>query len=183
MSSKDFLSPSHEMPPLKDLPDDILVLIGRVIVKHSYLELVLSRICYLLAGVEPVVGRVAIREPRTSERFAMIEDLARIKDFKIDEDALKLLRRDLPKIAAIRDAYAHGIYFEHPTTGAHTIRITSGAWQPPGMTKGNIKRKLNPPTELIDRKNLSDIVDLIDAVTGILEVIFTEIDQTFPAQP
>ena len=68
-------------------------------VKHSYLELVLSRICYRLAGVEPVVGRVAVREPRTSDRFAMVEDLALLKGFKFDEKALKLLTRDLPKIA------------------------------------------------------------------------------------
>lgn len=167
--------PSEELMPLRDLDDELVLIVGRIIIKHSYLELMLSRIAYLLAGVEPEVGRVAIREPRTSDRWSMIESLAIVRGIEIEPGAVKIMRKHLQALASRRDGLAHGTFFEHPQSGKKLIRTTKGEWQPPGMKIGKIKKAIHPSGDLLEIDGLKEISSAIDSVTDILEAVYFQV--------
>jgi hypothetical protein len=76
----------RELPITLKLPSFLLRDIGRIITHHSVLEWKLSRIVYTLLGIDPVAGRIAVREPRTTDRLEMIVDLLKLKGISVSAD-------------------------------------------------------------------------------------------------
>jgi hypothetical protein len=76
----------RELPITLKLPSFLLRDIGRIITHHSVLESKLSRIVYTLLGIDPVAGRIAVREPRTTDRLEMIVDLLKLKGISVSAD-------------------------------------------------------------------------------------------------
>ena len=58
-----------------DVPAMMLREIGRVVVAYANLEYLLSEVIYLLLDVDPKRGRLAVREPRATDRLDVIQDL------------------------------------------------------------------------------------------------------------
>jgi hypothetical protein len=54
----------RELPLRVNLPSFLLREIGRIVSRHAILEWKLSRTVYTLLAIDPVCGRVTIREPR-----------------------------------------------------------------------------------------------------------------------
>lgn len=183
MSSKTRSSATLALTPLVDLPPDMLRNIGLVVVKHSNLENLLLRACYLLAGVDDVVGRLALRGPRTRDRLSLIEDLAKHRGVTLNDEALTLLRRDIPIVTNKRDALAHGLFFEHPDTNHIMIRELNGSWQPPGTQRGKVKKRVQPPASPVTTQDIFDIARLISAANQTLKLIIDEIVEQLPAPP
>lgn len=174
MSSK-AESVTLSLSPLPDLPDDMLAAIGLVMVKHSIMETLLMRTCYLLAGVDDVTGRLAIREPRTSDRLAMLADLAKHRNIQLDQEAIKTLNRDIPTATKMRDTLAHSLYFQHPEKGHYMVRETAGTWRP-GGTKASVKKKVQPSGPIISAEAIIGIAKLIYSINEILMTLHREVE-------
>jgi hypothetical protein len=97
------LSPSaRELPITLELPASLQREIGKVVTRHATVELKLSRIVYILLGIDAVSGRISVREPRTTDRLDMIADLLKINKIKVQAN-LPAIRTDLDKCSLERD--------------------------------------------------------------------------------
>lgn len=175
MSSKERFTASHQLTPKEWLEPELYGAIGLVVSKHAYLETMLQHIIYDLVGVDDVVGRIAIREPRTSERLTLIEELSAYKEITLEQNIVSLLRKDLPKVAALRDNLAHGIFFQHPDTGETLIRELGGRWQPPGVNKGSVKKRIHPPASKANADKIAEIAAIISAMIAACRKMRDEI--------
>jgi hypothetical protein len=142
---------------------------GRVIAAHALVERKLNRIIYRFLSLRPVEARIAIREPRTTDRVDMIADLLSLYDLKVSTN-LDALKQALDKCYKERDALAHGVWLKDEKTGHIFLRLSSGNWQPPGIIK-KAKRRI----DLEGREYSSDhaketcrlILGAIDALDGL----------------
>jgi hypothetical protein len=123
----------RELPVRLNLPSSMLREIGRAMVTHALLEWLLLRTIYLLLALDPIEGRIAVRDPRTTDRLDMIVDLLRIKKAtkKVTVD-LQDLRTRLDECSRARDALAHGIWVRDDEASKWFLRFSGGSWQPPG---------------------------------------------------
>lgn len=164
MPPDDALTASPKLVPMEWLPPDLYAAIGMVVQQHAYLETMLQHTIYDILGLSDVEGRIAVREPRTSERLAMIVDLAALKELVLDADLINKLKSDLPKAASLRDGLAHGMFFEHPETGEAMIREMHGTWQPPGAARGSVKKRIVPPASHARADNIAQLAAVIHAM-------------------
>ncbi len=169
-------TPASELEVLVDLPDDILISIGLLVARHSYLEALLVKICYRLAGVDDITGRLAIREPRAHDRLLLIRDLAEHRGCTVRHDLMDLLVRDLSKVTKARDSVAHGIFFKHPETGDILIRNVKGHWQPPGLKKGKMSKRVNPSADPITAEGIDSFSLVADAINEALLLILSDVE-------
>lgn len=165
MSSNDTGNGPVPLETFDWLPTEIYTAIGMVIQKYSLLDATLQYTIYSLVGVDEVVGRLAVQEPRASDKMSVIEDLARLKGVTLDADLVKKLKSDLPKAKSLRDGIAHGLFFKHPEKdGQVLIGATAGTWQPPGMVKGKVKRKIRPEAPHIYVDDMANLIATIQAM-------------------
>lgn len=120
--------------PNSNLPVEILAIIGQMIVMHSHLEEALQHIIYALAGVDSATGRTAIRAPRLSDRWTMIEDLAEQRGCTIDALTVENFRHDLGRMSDFRDYLAHGVFYRDASGNVYCRKVR-GKWVPPSSNK------------------------------------------------
>lgn len=169
------ISTSEAKAPLPDLPDEMLKNLGLVIVKHSITEAILLKLVYRLAGVDDVTGRVAIREPRSVDLWEMALDLAGQRNVSIEQEIITTMRRDLPIAANRRDSLAHGLFFTGDEVGKILVRETAGTWQPKGMPKGKVKKRILPPAKPISAEMIFDLARLIYSLNEILLEVYRQV--------
>jgi hypothetical protein len=125
-----------------DLPPAMAREVGRIIVTWSFLEYILQKTVWDLAGVDEVVGRLAVREPRVTDRLGLICDLAEVRGIAIPAQSIKDLRKMLERNGLIRDLLAHGAWTHDPERGWMVIRARgSYDFQPADHSKN---RKVDP---------------------------------------
>ncbi len=116
-----------EYPIRYRLPVPYSTEIGRIITRWAFLEYRLKETTYMLIDVDPKVGRIAIREPRTTDYIDMIRDLMALKSLTTTVD-LKKLRKTLEEIQIFRDKLAHGIWAKHDSTKLPVLQVTKGSY-------------------------------------------------------
>lgn len=131
----------RELPITIDLPSSLFRQIGRVVAAHALVEWILNRIVYRLLRLKPVEGRIAVRDPRTTDRLDMITDLLTLNNIAVQTDT-KTLREVLDKCYRERDELAHGVWVIDREAGKLFLRLSGGKWQPPGMNKA-VKRRID----------------------------------------
>ena len=97
-----------------DLPAWLNREAGRIIIRWAHLEFRLQQIVWHLLLVTEEQGRVAVREPRVSDRIDMIVDLAKLRNLTIDFDRWTKIKTDAEPLNSKRDLLAHGIWALHP---------------------------------------------------------------------
>lgn len=117
-----------------EIPDDLALLIGRVMVTFAKLEHKLTMLSGLLLQLNKAEVRIALRTPCAAERLEMILDLFSIKDIhpSIDVDRLSSA---VVAAKSNRDLLAHSLWLKHPKTGELYVRMTHGSW-PRNLTLG-----------------------------------------------
>jgi|HubBroStandDraft_6_1064221.scaffolds.fasta_scaffold678552_2 hypothetical protein len=130
----------RKLPLTLDLPSSLYREIGRVIAAHAAVEWAINRIVFQLLRITPVEGRIAVREPRTTDRLDMIVDLAQINKIEIQVNT-KILKETLEKCYRDRDELAHGVWAIDREVGKLFLRLSGGKWQLPGTNK-SIKRRI-----------------------------------------
>lgn len=124
-----------------DVPVGIAREIGRIIVTWSFLENMLQRAAWGLAGVDEPTGRLAVREPRVSDRLALICDLAELRGVTLPPELVKTLRKSLTTNGLVRDLMAHGAWGHDPGEGWLVVRARGGYDRPVEHSKN---RKVDP---------------------------------------
>ena len=158
-----------KVPVRKHLPVKHNTESGRIITRWSYLEWQLRQLAYVLLGVNPKEGRLAVREPRVTDYLTMIQDLAELKRLQLRVD-WKQLRRHLEELTNHRDRVAHGIWLKQPGFRVPCLQLTKGKWQPePG--KPAIRAKVNPVSVPITVGDLCSIVKSIDSVIQYIDQV------------
>jgi hypothetical protein len=133
---------SRNLPITIDLPSPLLREIGRIVVRHAALELQLNLMIYQLLEIDAAMGRITVRDPRTSDRLDMIADLLEMKKIKVKAN-LSAIGKSLERCAKGRDLLAHGIWVDdNMHHGKLLLRSLSGKWTPDGAT--HLKRRIEP---------------------------------------
>jgi hypothetical protein len=117
-----------------ELPDELALIIGRVIVGYARLEYNLSAVSALLLQLNKVESRIALRTPRAVDRLDMALDLFALKAIEPSTDT-SALRTLIEQACVGRDALAHGMWLRHPENGSLWLRLTRGNW-PKDKTEG-----------------------------------------------
>lgn len=159
-----------------DVPAGVAREIGRIIVAWSFLENMLQRAIWDLADVDEPTGRLAIREPRVSDRLALICDLAELRGFKLPPELIKSLRKSLTTNGLVRDLMAHGAWGHDSKEGWLVVR-TRGTYDQPVEHSKN--RKIDPEGLRADAVKLRQLREGVEqtaeAVKQLCQIIWTEL--------
>jgi hypothetical protein len=126
-----------------DLPMTLLREIGLIMILSARLEWMLSRFAYSVLGLDRTEGRIAVREPRGTDRLDMICQLLTYKSIESRTD-LQELRADIDECERGRDRVAHGIWVRDPIFNTLRIVSTRGQWQPTPSSPPKTSRKIAP---------------------------------------
>jgi hypothetical protein len=169
------------LPITLDLPSSLYREIGKVIAAHAAVEWMLVRIVYQLLGLRPVEGRIAIRQPRTTNCLDMITDLLTLNKIIVSTD-VKALKTALDQSECDRDALAHGIWMKDRSTGQLFLRLSSGNWQPPGSHKKS-KRRIDLEAREYDFRDAKEVHRLIEGIIEALDLLQKEIVSALKSSP
>lgn len=111
-----------------DIPAPLAREIGRFIVTWAHFEQYVQRVIWIVLNISEADGRIALREPRVTDRLDMIRDLAEIKKKQCDFVLLASMRKRADPLATMRHLLAHGLWAKE---GADwLVTVTRGAWNP-----------------------------------------------------
>lgn len=168
-----------------DLPASYTREIGRIITKWSYLENYLQSIIYIMLGVNDIVGRVAIREPRVADKINVIEEIAYLRDFSLNKSTFKDTKKQINDMAFWRNLFAHSTWVHIPSKG-WLVRATTGTLSPEAKAEGFAqKRRITPEGIGIDVEFLKKVVWNIDTIIQNLkemQIALTELIEEQLAQ-
>lgn len=152
-----------------NLPASMCREIGRVIVRCAYLEHYIQRIIYVLINIDLNIGRVAVREPRLTDRIDMLSELAYVLDVRIDNELLDSMKLRAEEYDVKRDLFAHCMWMYSTKHGQWAAQLTRGAWPKAPHDKApreRRKKRLKPEGVLYDVPAIQAIVAGID---GLIE--------------
>lgn len=147
-------------------------------VRHAYIEAYLQQLVYLVADIDPMIGRAAFREPRSPDRLGLIEDICDARGIRWDEDArifFKAFKADLRQATEIRDQLAHSRWHydeEEDQWGTENLRGKHPNNDPRQGPTG--KKRLRPEALVWDAPTLELVVNALEMLIGKL----TELNQT-----
>ena len=129
MKSK-FAHFSGETAPIApSLPQSAAASIGRTILRHAFLESILSKIVYSLLGISSKQGRVAVRLPPASRYVSTVQDLLLFHKIIAPTYNFRALAKALNDADSARNTLAHSIFLRRPESGELLIQIVRGSWE------------------------------------------------------
>lgn len=162
-----------------DLPKEMSAGIGRVITRWSYAEENVQNLLYEMLYVSDAVGRIAIREPRITDRLDMIIDLLAAEEIKLSPELMaefKSIYEQARQLSFFRDLFAHGAWYYSKQHKSWCVTNTRGQWDSEAKKYGvSGKKRIFPEGRLIDPSVLRDICDeleeLIEKIMGLHVII------------
>lgn len=146
-----------------DLPAGMSREIGRVIVRWAYFEGSIQDLVRQVLGLSDPVGRIAIREPKASERLEMLRDLVQLRGASWDDTLCKSMIDRTNQIARDRHLIAHGSWVK--TANHWHIQVTRGSWLPVLKDRvGASTKKVVPELRRLDMAELRNLANQIDAL-------------------
>jgi hypothetical protein len=101
----------EQHPTTDNLPAALTREIGRVVVSYARLEWLLRQLLYAVLGVTQTEGRIAVGEPRATDRFDRICEILAFKAMATDDD-LKAIRDAIEACQTQRNQLAHATHPE-----------------------------------------------------------------------
>ena len=152
--------------------------IGRIIVRWAYLEDLIQYIVWDLLHLDEAYGRLAVRDPRITDRLNMVRDLAALRKSAIDSKEFKFIYDQAERLATLRDHVAHGIWMKAPD-GEWKIERTRG-FHPKDVSPEKLSRRIEPDALHADLNGLRSIVAGIDALISKIQPIYTRVHEARP---
>ena len=152
-----FTVQSYLSGAVQELPNDIAALLGHIAHQYSELEQNLRLALYAAAGVDEVVGRLAIGiSPRPDEQLTKIQDIVTHLGLNLDRSKLAAFKALAKKVKEERDAVVHGvwIYDENKALGILDI---NGPWDT-GVKELRVTKRMYPPARPITKEILENIL-------------------------
>ena len=100
--------------------------IGKIIVRFAYFEKCVLEMVWQALGLSEAAGRIAVREPRITERLDMLRDAVGLRRSLGDEELFKSIRVQADLLPQTQHA-AHGIWYNHPSGEWH-VQLARGSW-------------------------------------------------------
>lgn len=110
------------------LPSSLSREIGRILVRFAYFEQYVLDLVWQALKLSETAGRIAVRDPRVTDRLDMLRDIINERGGTLDEELRKSIRQRADLLAARRHMLAHGIWFYHKTLGQWYVQLTRGSW-------------------------------------------------------
>jgi hypothetical protein len=102
--------------------------IGRIIVHFAYFEQCVQEMVWQTLKLSEAAGRIAVREPRVTDRLEMLRDTIKLRSGTFDEELYKSIYKRANLLAAKRNMLAHGIWFYHKAMDEWHVQLTRGSW-------------------------------------------------------
>jgi hypothetical protein len=150
-----------------DLPASMLRDIGRLIVRYAYLEQYLQNTIYMVIGVHPGIGRLAVREPgRLTDKLDMLLDLMAARNLKCPEGFnIKEVREAIDDIMDMRNLCAHSSWMWDSDIEAWAVFVARGQWSGvPRSERARRNKRLFPEGQIIKSATLKLYVSGTDAL-------------------
>jgi hypothetical protein len=97
-----------------DIPAPLAREIGRFLVAWAHFEHYVQALIWLALEIGAEAGRVAVREPRVTDRLDMLQDLGELDNIEMDYVLLLDIRKRANLLAAKRHLLAHSLWtFDH----------------------------------------------------------------------
>lgn len=109
-----------------DLPAPLARDIGRFLATWAHFEHYVQALVWSALEIDDGTGRIAIREPRVTDRIDMLIDLGELHEIEMDYVLLLDIRKRANSLAAFRHILAHGLWTADGATWC--ALITRGAW-------------------------------------------------------
>lgn len=149
-----------------DLPKEMSAGIGRIVTRWSYAEFNLQNLIYELTGVSDAVGRIALREPRLTDRLTMVLDLLEADDVELSGELLneyKAIFRQAGELSSFRDLCVHGTWSRPKELKSWCVTNTRGKWEQDAHKHGLTgKKRIKPEGRMISPQVLQDVSDELE---------------------
>jgi hypothetical protein len=138
--------------------------IGRIIVHFAYVEQIVQEMAWGAMEISQPVGRVAVREPRITERLEMVRDLIGLRGGSWNEALYKSIHARASLLAAKRHLLAHGLWFYHRAKDEWHVQLTRGSWPKSEAELVAGSRKITPESVHITLEELRSVTSQISAL-------------------
>jgi hypothetical protein len=164
-----------------DIPHSLYREIGRIVVRWAYFEHCVQDMVWQAMQVSHSVGRIAVREPRVTDRLEMLRDLVKLRKATWNDQLFKSILGRAKLITARRDLLAHGIWGNHPaglwtSTDTWHVQLTRGSWPKNLSELVAGSRKVNPQMVPIDLSELRSTTSEIDKLITDLKALRSSAD-------
>lgn len=111
-------------------------------VEWARFEYLVQQMAWEALDLHPVEARIALREPRITDRLGMVRDILEQRGATLDKDAFVSIYSRSSDLASQRDLLAHGIWGHH--FDEWHIRRARGPWAKNLHAKVGRSRTINP---------------------------------------
>jgi hypothetical protein len=152
-----------------NLPAPLVREIGRIIVSWAYFEYCVQEMNWQALGISEAAGRIAMREPRVTDRLEMLSSLIELRDGTWDIELYKSILARSRILAAKRDLLAHGIWGYVKHLNEWHVQLARGSW--PNNRSDLIKgsKKVTPESVPMDSAKLRQATTEIEALSADLK--------------
>lgn len=165
-----------------DLPATVCRDIGRIITRWAYVEHYLQNIVYMLIGVSQAIGRLAVREPRATDRLDLIRDLIAAKGLTEPDVDYKALRLAMEDIEDLRNVTAHSIWHWSSQHQAWVVQIARGSWEGVNKTdRAKKSKRIAPEGQIIKSTTFAGYILGIDGIIQILKKMQANLEEQLAA--
>jgi hypothetical protein len=114
-----------------DIPPSLAREIGRFLVTWAHFEHYVQSVIWSALDVSEVEGRIAVREPRVTDRLDMLRDLGAHQGMEMDYVLLKEIKVKSEPLASKRHLLAHSIW--QKLDDDWCVIVTRGLWPELGV--------------------------------------------------
>lgn len=115
-----------KQPARYDLPASIARELGRFLVTWAHFEQYIQASIWSQLQLSAAEGRIAVREPRVTDRLDMLRDVAQLNNTEADYVLLLSIRQRAAPLATMRHILAHSLWTK--TGNDWIVLITRGQW-------------------------------------------------------
>lgn len=160
-------SASYELPP------EYCDAIGRLIVRWAYFEFIVQEMVWGALNLRPATGRIAVREPRVTDRLEMLNELIKERGARWDNDLYKSILTQARLLTAKRDLVAHGIWYHVKDKDEWHVQLARGSWPKNLAALVARSKRVTPESVLMDvemlkaaTKEISDLIEDMKTLRG-----------------
>lgn len=140
--------------------------IGRIIVHWAYFEQCVQEMNWQALKITPAAGRIAVRDPRVTDRLDMLLDIIKERGGALDNELHKSIRARAELIATKRHLLVHGLWFYHKARDEWHVQLTRGSWPRNEAELVSGSKKVTPESRVLTldelRSATTEICVLID---------------------
>jgi hypothetical protein len=171
----------HETYARADLPQALTREIGKIVTRWAFLEYQIQAFIWDLAGVDQRVGRLAMREPRITDRWDVMLDLAALQGVKVDTKQLSSFKTGLNELQSKRDLFAHGVWTKPKGKGRPWHVILARGNHARDVEIPHRNRRISPEGVSVSAEQLRIIADRIETATDSFRRLRGAIREMLPA--